>query len=196
MSYDLYLAVDTKNGVAEPLWKDMAKKIIQRYLPDPKTIKEHRSLRFLGKTLHNTNLWQLNRRSAAMAFAVGIFVAFIPMPFQMVLAAVLAVLFSCNMPLSVALVWITNPVTMPAIFYFTYKVGCFVLDTPVSSFGFDLQFDHFSAELARIWKPLYLGSVLCGSIFSVVGYTVIRAAWRWNVIHNWRQRPHRYKTKS
>lgn len=166
----------------------MAKKLIQKYLPESKTIKENRHLRFLGSALYDANLWQLNRRSAAAAFFVGIFVAFIPMPFQMVLAAVLAILFRCNLPLSVALVWITNPVTMPAIFYFTYKIGCFILQTPVNEASFELTIECLGDGLSRVWKPLYLGSLVSGTVLGSISYLMIRAIWRWSVVVNWRQR--------
>ncbi len=168
--------------------RDMARKLIKRYLPDPGTIKNNRHLRFLGSTIHDANLWHLNRRSAASAFFVGVFCAFIPIPFQMVVAAAMAVVFRCNLPLSVALVWITNPVTMPAIFYFTYKVGCYILDVPISETSFELSAHSVGVELARIWKPLYLGSLVTGVILGFLGYLLIRLYWRWNVVHNWRQR--------
>ncbi len=166
----------------------MAKKLIQRYLPDPKTIKENRCLRFMGSSLHDPNLWHLNRRSAASAFFVGIFCAFIPIPFQMVLAASMAVIFRCNLPLSVALVWITNPVTMPAIFYFTYKVGCHILHVPVSEVSFELTVQSLGSGISRIWKPLYLGSLVTGLVSGSFCYLLIRLYWRWNVVQNWRQR--------
>ncbi len=173
----------------------MARKLIQRYLPDSGSIKENKYLRFLGGTMHNANLWHLNRRSAAMAFFVGIFCAFIPIPFQMVVAATLAVFLRCNLPLSVALVWITNPLTMPAIFYFTYKVGCYILHIPVSETPFELTLHGVGVELARIWKPLYLGSLVSGLIGGIFGYLLIRLYWRWNVVHHWRQRCKRRQEK-
>ncbi len=169
----------------------MAKKLIQRYLPDPNSIKENRYLRFLGSTIDNPNLWHLNRRSAASAFFVGIFCAFLPIPFQMVVAACLAVIFSCNLPLSVALVWITNPVTMPAIFYFTYKVGCYILHVPISETPLELSLHGVGVELGRIWKPLYLGSFVSGIIGGGICYFLIRLYWRWNIINHWRKRHQR-----
>ena len=56
----------------------MAKKLIQRYLPDPKSITGNRYLAFLGKAMHDPNLWHLNRRSAASAFFVGYFCGVYP----------------------------------------------------------------------------------------------------------------------
>ncbi|WP_159217560.1 DUF2062 domain-containing protein, partial [Klebsiella pneumoniae] len=83
--------------------------------------------------LYNPNLWCLNRRSAAGAFAVGLFMAFVPLPSQMIMAAGLAIVLGVNLPLSIALVWITNPITMPVIFYFTYKLGAWLMGTPAQS---------------------------------------------------------------
>ena len=95
----------------------MTKKFIQRFLPDPTWIKNHQSLRFLGDWLHDPNIWHLNRRSASMAVFIGLFIAFVPLPSQMLMAAVLAVLLRVNLPLSVLLVWVSNPITMPPLFY-------------------------------------------------------------------------------
>ena len=174
----------------------MARKLIQRYMPDAKSIKESRHLRFfLGSALHDANLWHLNRRSVANAFFVGVFCAFIPIPFQMFVAATIAVFVRCNLPLSVALVWITNPVTIPAIFYFTYKIGCYILQVPVNEISVELTIRSVGLELARIWKPLYLGSLTTGMISGCVGYLLIRIYWRWNVIYHWRQRHKRKKIR-
>ncbi|WP_198034223.1 hypothetical protein [Acidihalobacter ferrooxydans] len=35
----------------------MAKHLIRRLLPDPRSIREHRSLRWLGTLLHDPSLW-------------------------------------------------------------------------------------------------------------------------------------------
>ena len=56
------------------------------------------SLRLLGDWIYATNLWHINRYSASMAFFVGLFVAFMPIPGQMILAALMAVLLRCNLP--------------------------------------------------------------------------------------------------
>ena len=102
------------------------------------------SLSFLGDILHEPNLWHINRHSVARAFLVGIWFCFIPMPFQMLAAAFFAIWFNANLPLSVVLVWISNPVTMPPMFYFNYKIGAWALDRPVLSFDFELSWSWIS----------------------------------------------------
>ena len=81
----------------------MPRHLIKRYMPDPNSIREHKSLRFLGSLLHDPNLWHLNRHSVARAMGIGLFAALMPMPLQMLLAAVLAIWVRANMPIAVSL---------------------------------------------------------------------------------------------
>ncbi|MFC6755273.1 DUF2062 domain-containing protein, partial [Halorubrum tibetense] len=89
----------------------MAKKLLKRWMPDPAKIRNHASLQFLGNVLHDPNLFHLNRTSVSRAFFVGIFICFLPIPGQMGLAALCALWFRANLPISAALVWISNPIT-------------------------------------------------------------------------------------
>ncbi|GHW91323.1 hypothetical protein VCSRO155_0683 [Vibrio cholerae] len=82
----------------------MPRKFIKRFMPDHDVIKRQKALRVFGNVLYNPNLWCLNRRSAAGAFAVGLFMAFVPLPSQMIMAAGLAIMLGVNLPLSIALV--------------------------------------------------------------------------------------------
>ena len=107
----------------------MPKKFIRRFLPEPQAVKNNKILRVFGSVLHEPNLWHLNRRSAAGGFCIGLFFAFWPVPFQMWLSAGVAIPFRANLPLSVATVWVTNPFTIPPIFYAAYKIGSTVLGT-------------------------------------------------------------------
>lgn len=101
----------------------MPRKFLKKFMPNPHEIKNNKFLSLFGKVLHEPNLWHMNRRSMAGAFFVGLFFAWWPVPFQMVLAAGGAILLRVNLPMSIALVWITNPLTMPPMFYFAYVVG-------------------------------------------------------------------------
>ena len=169
----------------------MPKKTLKSITPSPERMRNIKSLRVLGDWIYATNLWHINRYSSAMAFFVGLFVAFMPIPGQMVVAAALAVLLRCNLPLSVGLVWITNPVTMPAIFYLAYRMGAMIVEVPLQEVEFELSFYWLRHSLSAIWQPFLLGCFLCGLFFGSVGYFVINTLWRIRVARMWRKRKKR-----
>jgi uncharacterized protein (DUF2062 family) len=169
----------------------MARKTLKSLMPSAARIREIKSLSILGDWIYATNLWHLNRYSASMAFFVGLFVAFMPIPIQMIAAALLALLFRCNLPLSVCLVWITNPLTMPALFFVAYKVGALILEIPVEVVEFELSYRWLSTQLSYIWKPFLLGCLVCGLFSGSMGYFVVSMAWRWRVSVHWRERKRR-----
>ena len=119
----------------------MPRKLIKKYLPDHQKIKQNKTINIFGDLLHDANLWHLNRRSARGAFAIGLFNAFVPVPFQMWLSALAAIVFKVNLPLSVALVWISNPLTMPPMFYGCYLVGEWILGETGHDFAFEPSWD-------------------------------------------------------
>jgi len=166
----------------------MPKKLLKKYMPDPEKLKQQKSLQFLGDRLHEPNLWHLNRRSVSLAFAIGLFAAWIPTPGQMAIAAVIAFYFRANLPISVALVWITNPVTMPPMFYFAYMVGLKSLgqDSPAADFEFTV--DSVMSSLGDIGGPFLFGCLILGVLSSVIGYFGIRLFWKYSVGKKWLQR--------
>ena len=97
----------------------MPRKFFKKYMPDQHLLRSHRSLRWLGTHLHDPNLWHLTRKSVSRAFLVGVFCAFLPIPGQMIVAAALALLCTSNLAISIGLVWLTNPLTMPPVFVIT-----------------------------------------------------------------------------
>ena len=150
----------------------MPKNLIKRFMPDPQKIRNHKHLKIFGKLLHDANLWHMNRRSVAGAFAVGLFFAWVPVPFQMVLAAAGAIFFRTNLPISVSLVWITNPFTMPPLFYGAYLFGSMVLGGPGGKFNFEPTFDWLIHGVDAVWMPFLLGCLLLAILSSLLGYGV------------------------
>jgi uncharacterized protein (DUF2062 family) len=164
------------------------KHLIKRFTPNHEAIRNHKHLRIFGRLLHDPNLWHMNRRSVSGAFAVGLFWAFIPMPFQMIAAAATAIPFRVNLPISVALVWITNPLTMPPMFYCTYLVGTWLLGTPAEHEDFNWTMEGLMEGMAHIWQPLYFGSLVCAIIAAIVGYFTIRGLWRLHIVNHLKRR--------
>ena len=163
----------------------MPKNLIKRFMPDPQKVRNHKHLKIFGKLLHDANLWHMNRRSVAGAFAVGLFFAWVPVPFQMVLAAAGAIIFRTNLPISVGLVWLTNPVTMPPLFYGAYLFGAMILGHSGGKFNFEPSFDWLLHGLDTVWMPFLLGCLLLGILSSVTGYITIRLLWRLHVVRLW-----------
>ena len=169
----------------------MARKTIKRLMPDPEKIKKHKHLRHLGSRLHDANLWHLNRRTASGAFAVGIFFAWMPVPMQMLLAAFCAVFFRVNLPLSVVLVWISNPITMPPMFYGAYLLGAKMMGLEAQAFSFELSISWLVSSISTIGPPFLLGCLVLCSISSAIGYGFIRIVWRLSVIKAMKERRQR-----
>ncbi len=172
----------------------MPKKFIKRYMPDHNKIRNHPQLnRLFGTLLHDPNLLHMNRRSVSGAFAVGLFMAFVPVPFQMLLAAAGAIVFRVNLPISVGLVWLSNPITMPPLFYFCYKVGTWILQEPIQHIEFVLSFDWLMTELAEIWQPFLLGCFTIGGLSALIGAGTIRLLWRLHIVRHLKVRQLRRK---
>jgi uncharacterized protein (DUF2062 family) len=164
-------------------------------MPDHRTIREHKNLKFFGQLLHDPNLWHLNRRSVSGAFSVGLFVAFVPIPFQMVLAAALAIVFRINLPIAASLVWVTNPFTIPPLFYLAYKTGAWILLEPTRNISFELSVHWLMTKLEAIWEPFLLGCFLFGTICAITGNLLMRGMWRLHVIKSWQARKLRRSQK-
>lgn len=166
----------------------MPKKYIRRFIPNRETIKNNRCLSVFGCLLHDSNLWHLNRRSVAGAFFWGLFWACIPIPAQMLAAAASAMIFRVNLPIAVALVWLTNPLTMPPVFYFNYLIGSWLLQTPVAVKDYQFSLGWLESVVEQIWEPLLVGSLFVGVVAGVIGYLGMRAFWRWHIVHQMKQR--------
>ena len=145
----------------------------------------------LGPRLQEPSLWHINRRSCSLALAIGVFCAFIPVPFQMVIAAFLAIWMRANILLAVPVVWISNPVTMPLMFYFCYLVGTRILEREPGRFDFQLSFDWLANGLVSIWQPFLLGCFVVGLVLAIMSFILIRILWRLHIITRIKERARR-----
>ena len=173
----------------------MPRRFIKRYLPTAETIREQPLLRPLRHLLQEPDLWHLHRRSVGGACFIGMFCAFIPLPGQTPIAGMLAIASRCNLPISIALVWVTNPLTIGPMFYFAYRLGAWLLGVELTVTGFELSWDVFSTQFSQIWWPLIVGSLVCGWVSGVTLMVVARLVWRFHVIRRWQQRRHRRRQR-
>lgn len=168
--------------------KELIKKLLDKFVPDQEFIKQHKSLQFLGEKLHQPGLWHFNRHSVSLAFAIGLFCAWIPTPTQMAISAAAAIFFGANLPLSVILVWMTNPLTMPPLFYFAYRVGLLFMNRPEAGEEFQFTLSGLFSGLGGIWEPFLLGCLILGITSSTAGYFGVQYFWRQHVLNKWAER--------
>jgi uncharacterized protein (DUF2062 family) len=147
--------------------------------------------RILRVGLDRPRLWYLNRHTVAWAVSVGLFMAFVPVPFQMLLAALAALGIGCNLPIAVATVWVSNPITIPPLFYGAYRLGAWLLGTPygpVAGFSWDAGVHGLLQGLGNAWQPFLLGCLILGLLCAVLGHALVRIAWRLHVAKAWHHR--------
>ena len=154
------------------------KKFFKDNLPKPEDLKKYKALSILGDSIFEKNLWIINKNTLSRALAIGLFWGWMPMFFQMIPAAFCAIYFRANLPLSLAGVWISNPITMPPMMYLGYEFGNFVL-------GIDPLFDKFQASLewigsvfSLIWEPLLVGTMIIGITSAIIGFFSVHFFWK------------------
>ena len=166
----------------------MPRKTIHRFLPDMAKLLQRPSLRWINFLAHDPNLFHLNRHSVSLAVFVGIFCAFIPLPAQTLIATLMCFWLGANLPIGLMTIWISNPITIPPMFYLTHQLGSYLLGSEPVNFTVALTWEWFSNLGSGVFLPLIAGSLLCGVMLASAGYFSIYYLWRWKVIKNWEAR--------
>jgi hypothetical protein len=179
------------------------RKFLRKYLPDARTVREHRLVAPFSAWLHHPNLWHLNRRSVPGAVAIGLACGLIPGPLQMLGALALAVPLKKNLPVALLTTLYTNPFTIVPLYLLAYGYGQLLLgtspgDAPVEPFLWD--WSDFGGSLRGLWtwvfalgRPLAVGLVALASTLAAVGYFGTELAWRAYVVTAWRARARRQR---
>lgn len=170
---------------------------LRRYLPDHTAVRDNRWLAPFRNTLLHPRLWHLNRRSAAGGVAAGLFCGLIPGPFQMLGAAICAIIFRINLPLALFTTLYTNPFTIVPLYFVAYHLGRALLGhdapafvpppayDPASPLGW---LDALAAWLGELGLPLAVGVLLLACLLAAFGYLGVRVAWRLWLVRRWRRR--------
>ncbi len=160
-----------------------------------KVFKKRKSSSALDAVITKYNIpreyLSVNRNAVSKAILVGLFFAFIPMPMQMLAVILMIPFMKFNVPLGVSLVWITNPVTMPFIFYAELIIGDLItfepvtqdLDFMVELFTMDWFSSAFLSKLMEIIVPMYIGAFFTATVLAISGYYSVRYLW-WRSVHN------------
>jgi uncharacterized protein len=176
---------------------------LRRYLPDHGAVHGNRWLAPFRNTLLHPRLWHLNRHSVARGVAAGLFCGLIPGPFQMLGAALCAVVFRINLPIALLTTLYTNPLTIVPLYVIAYGLGRlfiggnvpFTAPPDYGDAGLLVWIEQLITWLFHLGLPLALGLVLLACGLAVAGYFGTRLAWRLWLLRQWRQRSHSRKTR-
>lgn len=151
-----------------------------------------RWLRPFARHLSSPLIWRFNRRGVARGAALGLFSAFAIPVAQTPFAAVFAVAMRANLPVAALATFVTNPFTVPFIYYLAYKSGRRILQMHTDTL-FELSPGAGFVERSLSWivtlaGPTYLGLLLFGFAGALVGYAAVHLGWRIKVAQQRRRR--------
>ncbi len=181
------------------------RKLIRQFLSRHDMLLEHRWLKPFAPLLRQHDLWYLQRRSVSGGVAVGLLCGLIPGPFQMLGAALCAIVLRVNLPVAMVTTLYTNPFTIVPLYALAYELGAWVSGAnggiAATNFYFpELHWNSWVAQLAAwlsaLGKPLLIGLPLLGVILAVLGYVVVRIGWRIGLTLQWRARKKRNYKKT
>lgn len=169
---------------------------LRHRLPNHEAIRGSRWLAPFQNTLLHPRLWHLNRRSAAGAVAAGLFCGLIPGPFQMLGAALCAVVFRINLPLALFTTLYTNPLTIVPLYIIAFGLGKFAtgevgefITPPDYDVDGLLAWIHALTEwMTHLGRPLAVGLLFLAGGLAALGYLLTRLVWRIYLVSRWRQR--------
>jgi len=118
----------------------------------------------------------INRKSISRGILIGLFWGFIPMPMQMLAVLAVTPFIKFNVPIAISMVWLSNPITMPFMYYMEYQTGNFLLDRDGLE-NIELTLDWFSQNWDNIIVPLYIGTIPYSLLCSSLIYYIINTLW-------------------
>ena len=118
----------------------------------------------------------INRKSISRGVLIGLFWGFIPMPMQMLAVLSVTPFIKFNVPIAISMVWLSNPITMPFMYYMEYQTGNFLLGDEGLK-NIELTLTWFSNNWNKILTPLYIGTVPYSLGVSTLIYFLINKLW-------------------
>lgn len=165
------------------------RKHFRKWTPHPDgEIPGLRWCKLCKKLAANRYLWGLNRRALAGGIALGLFVGLTPtVGAQMLLSLGGAVFFRVNAAAAFIALWVSNPITTPALYWFFNRLGAMLFA------------DWLPAEKLAKLAPaaravveqsayMWLGSLLVASVGAAAGYFLFSWFWRLSIVRRWRSR--------
>jgi uncharacterized protein (DUF2062 family) len=111
----------------------------------------------------------------AMGMAVGVFVAVTPtIPFHTAIAVAMAFALKASKPAAVIGVWFSNPITIPPLYYGSYKLGMLMLGRSDSLDSSVLSLMEMLKQGMDITIAMIIGGAVLGIVPAIASYFVTR----------------------
>ena len=149
--------------------------------PSREQLEANPWLRGLAPYLANPKLWHWSRRGVAMGLAIGLFIGFLIPVAQILLAAAAAVVLRANVPIAAAGTLVTNPLTVPPIYYAAYHLGAWATGSSATAAVSWADPVSILGSLGSIGLPLFTGLAITASFAAAASYLLISRAWIWHV---------------
>jgi len=149
---------------------------------------------FLDKYKLPRAYFNVNRKMITRGVFIGLFWAFIPMPMQMLAVIACTPFIRFNVPIAIAMVWLSNPFTMPPMYYMEYLTGNLILGKEGLA-DIALTLEWFSDNISDIFLPLYVGAAFYSIVVSFLIYVLINWLWIRSVNEEKLERTKRNKLK-
>jgi len=141
----------------------------------------HRRLRHrpwwqaITRPLFDRCLWVPCRATVATALSIGLFFSMMPIPFQMLPAAIIAMRFRANVPFAMAACWVSNPFTNLPIWLAQFRLGQWLRDSlEVPMPGFLTNVNYTIPKLGSLNAASFtLGFLVSGIILALCAFPIV-----------------------
>lgn len=164
-----------------------------RPLPRRSNIHRYPILKWFSTTAYNRSyLWSFRGKNIMPALFWGVWIAMLPIVgIQMLVVFVLALIVRANLPVIIALQWISNPLSMGPIYFADYQIGMVFFKllginyeankilSPDYDWG-DFSFSDLQA-LLDTFPPMLVGGSIIGislGVVSVFLYKVVSKTYK------------------
>lgn len=161
------------------------RRAVNRIAEEREALLGHGLLRPVAGRLSHPSLWHVSRRSAMRAVPLGLIIAFTVPLGQVIVAAFAALYVRAHIPIAAAITFVTNPLTLPFIYYAAYRAGAAILP---GSPAFTPAALTDPLALPALALPILLGFAMIGVAAASIGYLGASLWWRTRLAQRWRRR--------
>lgn len=154
-----------------------------RFLKHPRKLRQSPTRRWFARHFLDKRVWKPTQHTLSGGMAVGMFITLQLLPIQMPTAVILSAIFRVNIPIAIAMCWVSNPFTVPFMAWLEYAIGKWVLalytTVPTSPFP-----KHLPESMVDAWIVLkehapvmLMGGIILGAVVALVSYIATWSCW-------------------